>query len=56
MLFKAIRLDENRQRVIPWALQSLKVSEMGNDKGAKMGEEEETVPIGGKEFGVTETK
>ena len=29
---------------------------MGNDKGAKTGEEEETVPIGGKEFGVTETK
>lgn len=43
MLFKAIRLDENKQGVIPWALHSLKVSEMGNDKGAKTGEEEETV-------------
>lgn len=35
MLFKAMKLDENKERVIPWALQILKVSERGRDKGAK---------------------
>lgn len=35
MLFKAMRLDENKERMIPWALQTLKVSERGRDKGAK---------------------
>ena len=35
MLFKAMRLDENKEGVIPWALQTLKVSERGRDKGAK---------------------
>lgn len=30
-----MRLDENKERVIPWALQTLKVSERGRDKGAK---------------------
>lgn len=34
ILFKAIRLDENKERVIPWVLQTLKVSER-RDKGAR---------------------
>ena len=35
MQFKATRLNENKHGVIPWALQTLTVSEMEKDKRAK---------------------